>query len=444
MTAHKHFKQLVRARMQKTGESYSAARRQILLQAQTLPADPAARWHFPGNVPATTALRVLLAHAGVHAPHTGKPFSEALLFGIAGGIGIGVFSFVYEAENFASFFLAGRHLWHDDLEYLRRAFLRLGITPTVRESGGTKAATKQLGELLAEGPCVAWVDMAHLPHRAAPASLSGGGYHVITVYRVDDSVGRALIGDLADAPIEIPLADLATARARIVKQKNRLLGVAASDQERELADLVREGLQNCFRGLTGEGGKGSKTNFSLEALGRWAQRMCDAKDKESWEKVFTPGPRLWRGLTSVYDYVEHYGSGGGLCRPLFADFLGEAADALNSAALRGLSERYEELGRDWSALADAALPDDLPAFREAKDLSNRRCELICTGGPTATEELRGVWERLGRLTDGAQERFPLTDADCAALRADLGQRIAGIYEKEQAAHAALGEAVSSL
>jgi hypothetical protein len=130
MTAHKHVKRLVRARMQKTGESYAAARRQAIRQA---PSGPTARRHFPENVPATMALRMLLTHAGVRAPHTALPHSEAMLFGIAGGIGAGVFSFVYEQQDFASFFVAGRHNWQDDLGYLRDACTRLGVEPVIRE-----------------------------------------------------------------------------------------------------------------------------------------------------------------------------------------------------------------------------------------------------------------------------------------------------------------------
>jgi len=101
---------------------------------------PRPPWHFAGSVPATTALRGLLEHAGVRDPHTGAPFSEAMLFGMAGGIGIGVFSFLYEKENFASFFLAGRHLLHDSLAYLQSACKRLGIEPVVQETAGAKAA----------------------------------------------------------------------------------------------------------------------------------------------------------------------------------------------------------------------------------------------------------------------------------------------------------------
>src|SRR5579871_6577214 len=93
MTVRKHLKQLVRARMQKTGESYSTARRHVIAKVAQASTDPALRWHFPGNNPATTALRVLLAHAGMRDPHTGEPFSEAMLFGLAGGAGVGVFPF---------------------------------------------------------------------------------------------------------------------------------------------------------------------------------------------------------------------------------------------------------------------------------------------------------------------------------------------------------------
>ena len=114
MTARKHLKLLVRSRMGKTGESYASARRQVVNEDTSQESDSATRWHFPGSIPGVTALRILLAHAGIRDPRTNQPFSEAMTFGIAGGIGIGVFAFYYEKEDFASFFIAGRHLWQDD------------------------------------------------------------------------------------------------------------------------------------------------------------------------------------------------------------------------------------------------------------------------------------------------------------------------------------------
>lgn len=439
MTAHKHLKQLVRARMEKTGESYTAARRQVIRQA---PVDPQTRWHFPGNVPATTALRVLLTHAGIRAPHTGQPYSEALVFGIAGGIGAGVFSFVYEQEDFASFFVAGRHNWQDDLGYLRDACRRFGVEPVVRETGSAKAAASHLREALEIGPCAAWVDMAHLPHRALPGYCSGGGYHVITVYRVDDEAETVLIGDLAADPIAIALGDLATARGRIKKQQNRLLSVPSATPSGDLAALVREGLKHCHDGRPGIGAK-VMVNFALEAFRVWGNRVHGSKDKESWERIFPRGGRLWSALTAVHDGIENHGTGGGLCRPLFAEFLLEAAAPLNSTALRDLAGRYAELGRAWSALAEAALPDEVPAFREAKQLLARKVELTHAGGGTDREEVRRVWTRLGALRAEARAEFPLSEPQCRDLRAALQARILALHEAEASARAAIAAALAT-
>ncbi len=435
MTIHKHLKARVRDRMRKTSESYITARRHIVGRASRPPGDPAARWHFPGNVPAATALRVLLAHASVRAPHTGEPFSEAMVFGIAGGVGIGVFTFLYEKEDFASFFVAGRHLWHDDLAYFGNACRRLGLKPVVSESGSVKPADQQLREALAAGPCIAWVDMAHLPHRALPAYYSGGGYHVVTIYRADEET--ALIGDLTDDPIPIPLTDLATARARIKKQKHRLFTLPPASGPRDLAALVWDGLRACHDGLDGSGApKNARTNFSLEALRLWAERLHGSKDKERWERVFAP-PRLWRGLLSIHDFIEHYGTGGGLCRPLFAEFLAEAADALGDPRLRSLSQQYADLGRAWGELAEAALPDAVPLFREVRELHGRKAELLAGGGPA--DEARAVWEHLDGLEKQARADFPLSATACADLRARLQARVRALYDAEKAAHAALGE-----
>jgi hypothetical protein len=445
MTARKHLKQLVRARMQKTGESYASARRHVLARAEQTPADPALRWHFPGNVPAITALRVLLAHAGLRDPHTGEPFSEATLFGLAGGIGVGVFSFLYEKEDFASFFVAGRHLWHDDLAYLRRACERLGADVEVREASGAKPAEQHLRAALDQGPCVAWVDAVALSHRCLPQALSAGGYHVVTVYKVEEEAGTALIGDLTDEPIPVPRPELARARGGIKKFKNRLLWVTSTATVTDPTAVVREGLHACHAGLTGEGApRNARKNFSLEALRVWGERLHGSNDKERWERVFTPGHRLWRGLVSVYDFIENYGTGGGLCRPLFAEFLSGAADTLQKPVLRSLAERYADLGRAWSELAEAALPDSVPELRAVKDLHGRKAELTNSDGPAATDEVRACWAGLDEAKRRAKEAFPLSDDDSAALRADLQRRVRAVYEGETAAHQALGEAIAVL
>src|SRR6185436_12685052 len=100
------------------------------------------------------------------------------------------------------------------------------------------------------------------------------------------------------------------------------------------------------------------------------------KAADSWEKIFRPGAHLYQGLRSITEYIEYYGTGGGLCRPIFAEFLSESGGALKDAGLTALGERYARLGVAWSELALAALPDRVPAFRETRELLARKWEAL--------------------------------------------------------------------
>ena len=428
MTAHKNLKKIVRARMEKTGERYAAARRNVLgAEAQPSP-DPATRGHFAGSNAGSTALRVLLTHAGVADPKTKAPFSEAMLFGIAGGIGIGQFSFYYEKEDVASFFLAGRHSWYSELDYLRAALASFAIESKLWETAGAKGAAENLKAALDGGPVVAWVDAAGLPHRGMALSAGGMMYHIITVYDLDLEHGTARIGDLTDEPITIAMDDLTKARMRIKKDKSRLLAISGpASKVKPLTELVNDGLRRCVDGLLNPPGP-MKSNCKLDTLLRWHERMSNTGDKESWARIFKPGPNLWRGLTWIVTSIEFYGTGGGLCRPLFAEFLQEAAKAAGRPELQEMAKVYAELGREWSDLADAALPDSVAVMREVKQLLALRSELTHAGvGPA---EVRAVWAKLSELQKGP---FPLSDDEYSGLRSDLAPRIKRLYEGERSA-----------
>lgn len=413
MTAQKHLKQLVRARMAKTGESYTAARRQVLQQAAEPPRPKLAPYHFPGSVPAAAVLRALVTQAG--ARQRGTPFSEAMVFGIAGGIGAGMFSFHYAKEKVSTFYIAGRHLWQDPLAWAQAAAKRFNVKPIVRESSGLKPAEQQLRQLLEGGrPVMTWVE----------------GYRVVAVHAIDDSAGIALVGEVADELRRMPLSDLAATRARIKSQKNRVLALEPAGKPPELVDLVRDGISACVHGLT----KGRMKNFTLEAFATWADRLDGSKAADSWEKIFPRGPALYVGLRSINEYIEHYGTGGGLCRPLFAEFLAESAERLGDSTLGRVSRRYAELGAEWSALADAALPDSVPAFRETKDLLARKAELFHTEGAPAWEQ-GPCGPELGAFAAQMKESFPLDEGECSALRKELKRRVEALYEGEVGAAA---------
>jgi len=434
VTERKHFKLLVRSRIGKTGESYSTARRQVIRQAADPSTSSRTPHHFPGSIPVPTALRALLSHAGVKNPHTRAPFSEAMIFGFDGGIGAGVFAFHYAKEDFSSFYIAGRHGWQDDAHWGHTALKRLGLAFTVKESSGVKPGEKHLRELLEGGrPVMSWVDASGLSYRGLPASFSGGGYHVVTVFGIDEAAGTALVGDLADDPIPVPLAQLAIARGRIKKFKSRLLAIDPPKKVPDLATLVRGSIGECVEGLT----TCKMKNFRLDAFAAWAERLDGSKAADSWEKIFPPGHHLYQGLRSVTEHIEYYGTGGGLCRPIFAEFLEESAEALGDSGLATLAERYSALGREWTALAAAALPDEIPAFKETRELLAKKWEGLHTEGAGAAKTIASCRASLDEEEVRMKQAFPLDAARSAALRRDLKHRVTDLHEGEVAALTAL-------
>ena len=423
MTERKHLKQLVRTRMSKTGETYTTARRHIT--QTSLPASSSTPSTYAGVIPIASAFRALLAHAGVRHPVTGQPLSEAMVFGLGGGIGAGVFAFHYAKEDFSSFFISGRHLWHDDLGWAKALAKRLGLTAVIKESTGAKAAETQLRELLEGGrPVLAWVDAASLPHRAMPKSWEGGGYHVVSIHGIDDATGTAIMGDLSESPIPIALADLATARGRIKKFKNRLLALQPATAAIDLDGAVRGALRACVEALS----TCKMKNYRLDAFANWADKLDGAKGADSWARMFRPGHLMYQGLWSITEFVEFYG-GGGLCRPIFAEFLADAGRLLRDQRLEALSTRYASLGRDWSALADAALPDRVPALRDTKRLYQRRARARVRG-IAGTPEVAECWKGLEEQGKRMRASFPMDDDASAELRRDLKRRVTALYEEE--------------
>ena len=433
MTSQKHLKARVRARMSKTGERYASARRQIVPSASiatiTAPA--------PQN-PASAALRVIFSDAGIIAPHTGQPFTEAMIFGIGGGIGAGVFAFHYGKEDFSSFFVAGRHLWQDDAGWLKAAAARFGAAIEIRETTSARSADRDLHDLAAGGPVILWVDMGSLPYRGMPAHWRGMGQHLLIVRRIAD--GNAEIADLSDVPIELDLATLATARGRVKTQKHRIAALKAAARGRaiDLRGAVKAGLESCARGLV----KQKMQNFTLDAFSTWAERLDGKKSKDSWEQMFPPGPNLWRALTSLYLFAEHWG-GRSLGRAIFADYLAEAGAALPSPALVALSARYRSLARSWTALAETALPGDVAAAREAKQLYDRIHARHHERGAGGTAENTADWNRLEALAASAT-RFPMRAERIAALRTDLKRRVLEIHREEVAAREEMAAAAATL
>lgn len=426
MTSDRALKRKIRARMARTGERYTTARMHLLAEAPAPEgASTAAGFlHLPGVHPDLTALRVLLANVGLTDPQTDDAPTEALLYGLSGGLAIGVMALRYEQADLATLWLTG---WNPFGNSIDAACARLGITPTVHETGGAKSAARHLDGLLAVGaPVVAWVDEASLGHAGMPATYEGGSYHTIAVYRVDGD--QSLIGDRGPAPIAVPTERLAAARARIRKYRHRLLSVGTDEIDADLATAV----ESALRQELGDDRAGPGATFSLAALDRLAARVHGDGSKDGWARMFPPGHHLWGALRDLYRSVEHAGSGGGLFRHRYADYLDKAAALTGRDGLTEVAAVYRDLGRQWTHVATAPL-DTADMLRATHDAVDATVLPILRGQANATTTAARAWARLDELRDAANHDFPLDANTTDTLLRDLQAGLRDLADRERAA-----------
>ena len=101
---------------------------------------------FHGRHWETGSIRNALAMQGFVAPHTGKPFSEALLLGVSGGITFAYFTFEYKGY-LPHLALLTRNTFDPFPTILER----LGIAQDVRQTNKAEIAEKNLIEALDNG-----------------------------------------------------------------------------------------------------------------------------------------------------------------------------------------------------------------------------------------------------------------------------------------------------
>ncbi len=391
--------------------------------------------HFDGLAWATGYLTNALAYQGVTAPHTGKPYSEAMLMGINGGLSAGYFSFEYTGLLPHLHFLT-RYLFDEEPG---KVFERLAIPMRVQQTTDpTKAAANVINALAGGKPAIVWADVMGLDYASALPSPDYWLVMPLLVYGYDAN-GDVKIADRAGVPLTVSAEQFSAARAKIGKTKNRMMTIDAPNADK-LPDAIRVGIQACIDIMIHEPPVGAKSSFGLDAYQKWA-KLLEGKSKESWAVRFAPGARMYAGLTSAYKYIQLWWTGGRGARHIYADFLDEAALVLNKPALRDVGGQFRAAAVAWDSLTAGLLPDSVPMFREARELMERDYRLFMERGGDSVEERRGIQDQLKELETQAEHAFPLTDAEAAAMRATIRDRVMAVHDVEQHAINALVESL---
>lgn len=450
MTSKKQLKDRIRARMAATGERYLTARRHVLAAAAApaAAAGPSAPSSDVGYVlrggvhPESSVVTNLLAHYGVRLAATGEPASEALVFGVGGGLGAGYILWEFAAHDARSLVLGFRNGWQYTGRWVRDALNRLGVSFDQHTTSGAKGAAARLTAALDAGrPAICWPDRYLAGYWQLPPHLEAHGGHAVVAYRQEGE--RVRLDDRNLAVLSVPRQPLDTARARVVSYRNLLL-VPRPPAQLEISDAtLRTAL---YDGLVAGATHLSATSesFSLPAWRKWSRMMTDARSAKGWPRVFADGRGVVGALLSVWEGVEPAGITGGNLRRLYADFLTEAAGLLDEPGLGDAAGAFALAAEAWHEVAEAALPASVPAFAELRELTARVAESVIAEGDDGAAEATSAAERLWLLRSRYDRTPPVDEATLAGVFAATGDRLRDVYHLESAAMRRLRAAVDVL
>jgi hypothetical protein len=387
---------------------------------------------FTGRHWETGSIHNALALQGVKAPHTGEPYSEALLLGISGGITFGYFTFEYKGY-LPHVALLTRNTFNPFSTILER----LGIPQDVQQTNKAEAAEKNLLGTLQSGlHPIAWADYFSLPYNDLASGEAMWG--MMPVLAVDIDGKSVAVADRSSRPLHVSVEQLTRARGRVKEDKYRLMTLDAP-QPGKLSAAVHKGICQAIQLFTEKPPRGARDNFGFAAYEKLANLLVNTRNKQSWERFFAPGVRMYHALAGspvqpgAYHWVMTWGAADGAERGLYADFLLEAAQILKKPSLNESAEKFRESYRLWLVFADALLPDDVPVLGESKKLIQKKHELFIEEGDAALPEIKKINARLKELLAESETEFPLSHVQAAELRANLRDILLKISAVEQRA-----------
>ncbi|MFX0183548.1 MAG: BtrH N-terminal domain-containing protein [Candidatus Hodarchaeota archaeon] len=289
--------------------------------------------HEPGVHCTSSAIRNIFEFHGF-------PMSEAMVFGLGSGLGLGFMKF----KGIGSTIGGRQYKFEDNLCNLLNIHLNKFQT-TNPEEGWHK-----LKSMLEKNiPAAINLDMAYLPYQELPGGFHFG-QHAVVVCGYNPKNSTVLIADTQFPDIkEVTLNDLDAARNskydRWMDPRNFIYEFDFPDSLPDMKKVIPTAIR-----LNGK---------NLQQKGRMMRIFGITNGLVAISK-FSKSLGSWLNLTqkeledqgrNTSGFISDYGTGGGLFRYLYARFLQEAADIQNDDSLADIGKSYKDLGDKWEEVS---------------------------------------------------------------------------------------------
>ncbi|MFC9820309.1 BtrH N-terminal domain-containing protein [Streptomyces erythrochromogenes] len=300
----------------------------------------------------------------------GSTHDEALVAGLAGGIGFMYFVFDYAGRPPRLTIVAQAH----PDPWIRSALDRLRVPYDVAHSAGPRW-DRVHAALDAGHPVFCTVDRSGLPWHGPGDEMAGADPYTVVLAGYDGDT--LYVEDAAPTPYRIREEEFGAAWSGHRKGRHEMIvptGPAAGDPD------VEGALAATAARLTGPVlGNRFDVNFGFSGMEKLAAHLRDTRTRTGWERRFAAPEAFLAGTRRLYACLEQEWTAPGATRPLYADFLdlvgrpGAAALFRESAGhWSRLAELARTAGPDPGATARRALFDEFAALVEQALALERR------------------------------------------------------------------------
>lgn len=291
----------------------------------------------------TNALRQIFCYNGC-------PLSEEMIFGVASGL---AFTYINLA---GSPMISGRT---KVFEFEDKLAHRLNISIKCKHPKNYELAFSRTVKMIDEDkPVLVYADMPYMSYLNLDKSSHFGGHAVVIIgYDDEDKIFYVSDRDNHDCPIRTPRGDIAADYHRVSFAEMEL----ARNSSFRPFPANNKYLEFDFSGfvpITGEVIVSAITDTCQSMLYPQANLLGIsginkfAKEIKKW-KNFDVEKRKKAGLTNYFQISADGGTGGGIFRKMYGQFLVEADEILPQKGLAGIGARYIDLGGQWDMLADS-------------------------------------------------------------------------------------------